>query len=152
MLRLYFKITGSKSITDTNIRDYAAGEYPYVTTSAKNNGIQGFYDYFTEKGNVLTVDSATVGVCFYQSSNFSASDHVEKLEPRFDMNLYIALFIQTLVNMEQFRYGYGRKFSQTRIRKTKIKLPSTLNAGGEHAPDWLFMEEYIKSLPYSGTP
>lgn len=63
---------------------------------------------------------------------------------KFEMNAYIALFLQTIINLEQFRYSYGRKFNQDRIRKTKIKLPFKNNK-----PDWNFMEEYIKSLPYS---
>ena len=101
---------------------------------------------YTENGNILTVDSATIGICFYQETKFSASNHVEKLIPKFQMNKYIALFIQTLINKEQFRYGYGRKFSQTRLKKSKIKLP----VDSENKPDWEFIENYIKSLPYSG--
>lgn len=141
-----FEIKGSKSITDTDIRYHDAGDYPYITTSAKNNGAQGFYDYYTGNDNILTVDSATIGICFYQETKFSASNHVEKLIPKFRMNKYIALFVQTLINKEQFRYGYGRKFSQTRLKKSKIKLP----VDSENKPDWEFIENYIKSLPYSG--
>lgn len=57
------------------------GENPYVATKATNNGIQGFYDYATEQGNVLVVDSAVVVFCSYQPDNFTESDHVEKLVP-----------------------------------------------------------------------
>ncbi len=71
------------------------------------------------------MDSATVGVCFYQSLSFSASDPVEKLEPKFNMSLYTALLIQILINLEQFKYGSGRKFSQERLKKTKVKLLAT---------------------------
>ena len=63
---------------------------------------------------------------FYQKNNFSASDHVEKLVPKFDMNAYIALFIKTIIELEKTRYGYGRKFSQTRIKQTKINGPPLL--------------------------
>ncbi len=139
-----FDVIGSKSFTKTQIRAKGIGKYPYVVTSSENNGIQGFYNHCTENGNVLTIDSATVGSCFYQDLNFSASDHVEKLIPNFKMNKYIALFLTTILNLEKYRYGYGRKFSQTRIRQTKIKLPIKNNQ-----PDWQFMQDYIKSLPYS---
>ncbi|MDD5769556.1 MAG: N-6 DNA methylase, partial [Candidatus Gracilibacteria bacterium] len=71
-------------------------------------------------------------------------DHVVKLIPIFEMNTYIALFRQTIINLEKFRYSYGRKFNQERIKKTKIKLPFK---NGEI--DFIFMEEFIKSLPYS---
>ena len=140
-----FDIKGSKSITKSSIKEYGEGKYPYVVTSSENNGIQGFYDYFTEEGNVLTIDSATVGSCFYQPLNFSASDHVEKLIPKFKMSKYIALFLTTIISLEKIRYGYGRKFAQMRIKQTTIKLP----VDPQGNPDWEFMENYIKSLPYS---
>ena len=142
-----FTVTGSKSFTKKQINEYGKGKYPYVVTSSENNAIQGFYNHFTEKGNVLTIDSATVGSCFYQPIDFSASDHVEKLIPKFNMNVHIAIFIQSVINIEQFRYGYGRKFAQMRIKKTQIKLP--VKSKGKYEPDWQFMEKYIKSLPYS---
>ena len=141
-----FRVTGSKSIVKYDVVEYGAGKYPYVVTSSENNGVEGLYDYYTEKGNVLTIDSATVGSCFYQEYDFSASDHVEKLIPRSEkFNKYNALFISTVINLEQIRYGYGRKFAQKRIKITKIKLPVDKNGD----VDYEFMENYIKTMPYS---
>lgn len=148
-LKDLFNITGSKSFTKKQIGKYGAGNHPYVVTSSENNGIQGFYNHFTEEGNVLTIDSATVGSCFYQPLEFSASDHVEKLIPKFNMNVYMAIFLQTIIAFEKFRYGFGRKFAQIRIKQTRIQLPARQNSKGEHEPDWQFVENYIKSLPYS---
>jgi len=139
-----FEISGSKTTTLLELRGHGEGVYPYITTQATNNGIAGFYNHFTETGNVLTVDSAVLGYCSYQALNFSASDHVEKLTPKFSMNQYIAIFLTTIINLEQYRYSYGRKASQNRLRKVRIKLPSR----GAN-PDWQFMEDYIKTLPYS---
>lgn len=140
-----FNISGSKTTPLEELEIYGKGEFPYVTTQAVNNGIEDFYNYSTEKGGVLTVDSAVLGFCSYQEKDFSASDHVEVLRPKFKMTKYIALFLTTLINMEQYRYSYGRKCSQIKLRKSRIKLPVTPT--GE--PDWQFMEDYIKSLPYS---
>ena len=140
-----FNITGTKSFTKKEILEYGKGNYPYVVTSSENNGVQGFYEHYTEKGGCLTIDSATIGSCFYQPLDFTASDHVEKLEPLFHMNSFIALYLQTVIGFEKFRYGYGRKFAQKRIKTTKIKLP----ANSDKEPNWHFMENYIKSLPYS---
>nr|MBL0702841.1 restriction endonuclease subunit S [Sulfurospirillum sp.] len=140
-----FEVKGSKSFTKSEIKNYPKGDFPYIVTSSENNGVQGLYDKYTEDGNVLTIDSATVGSCFYQKNNFSASDHVEKLIPIFNMNIYIAIFILTVINLEKIRYGYGRKFAQLRIKATDIKLPQDSNGN----PNWDFMENYIKSLPYS---
>jgi len=142
-----FEVKGSKTTPKKELQDIGAGKYPYITTSAANNGVEGFYNFFTEKGNILTIDSAVKGYCSYQAEDFSASDHVEKLVPKFEMNIYTALFLQTIINLEQFRYSYGRKFNQIRIKSTKIKLP----VNSQNQPDWQFMEDYIKSLPYSAS-
>ena len=140
-----FMISGSKTTPIEELETYGKGKYPYVTTQAVNNGVEGYYNYCTEKGGVLTVDSAVLGFCSYQENDFSASDHVEVLTPLFEMNRYIAIFLVTLINNEQYRYSYGRKCSQIKLRNSKIKLPAT--PSGE--PDWKFMENYIKSLPFS---
>ncbi len=143
-LKTLFKITGSKTTPVLELEEHGNGKYPYVTTQAINNGVESFYDYYTEEGNVLTVDSAVLGYCSYQPLPFSASDHVEKLMPKFSMNKYVALFLVTVINLEQYRYNYGIKCSQTRMKKAHIKLPSK-----DSDPDYEFMEQYIKSLPYS---
>jgi len=145
-LKKLFDITGTKTTSVLELEEYGNGQYPYVTTQATNNGIEAFYDYYTEEGNLLTMDSAVLGYCSYQPLAFSASDHVEKLIPKFQINKYIALFLVTVINKEQYHYNYGRKCSQTRMRKVKIKLPAK-----NGKPDFLFMENYIKSLPYSSS-
>lgn len=139
-----FEINGSKTTPLLELEECGVGQYPFVTTQATNNGIEGFYDYFTEEGNVLVIDSAVIGYCSYQPFNFSASDHVEKLTPKFEMDKYIAMFLTTILNREQYRYNYGRKASQTRLKERNISLPSN----GDK-PDWDFIRDYIKCLPYS---
>lgn len=136
------KTTDKKILDEEHIKNVR--KYPYVTTQATNNGIRNFYDIFTDEGNILTIDSAVLGFCSYQPLNFSASDHVEKLVPKFELNVYKALFLTTVINKEQYRYSYGRKYNQDRIRETVIKLPFKNNA-----VDWDFIENYIKGLHYS---
>ena len=145
-LEKLFTITGSKTTPLLELEEYGIGIFSYVTTQATNNGVDGFYDFSTEKGNILTVDSAVLGYCSYQELDFSASDHVEKLVPKFEMNEYIAMFLVTIMNLERYRYNYGRKCSQTRMKEISIKLPSKNNE-----PDFKFMEDYIKTLPYSSS-
>lgn len=142
-----FDVDGTKTTPLKILEENGAGKYPYITTKATNNGCDGFYNIKTENGNVITVDSAVVGYASYQLKDFSASDHVEKLIPKFTLNQLIAMFLTTLLNQEQYRFHYGRKASQTRLKNLKIKLPQ--NPQGE--PDWEFMENYIKSLPYSSS-
>ena len=138
-----FLIVGSKTTLIDDLEEYGYGKFPYITTQSTDNGIVNYYNFYTENGNVLVIDSAVTGFCSYQETNFSASDHVEKLIPRFEnFNKYIGLFISTIINQENYRYFYGRKFNQKRIRETVIELPID-NQGN---PDWQFMEHYIKNI------
>jgi restriction endonuclease S subunit len=141
-----FDIKGSKTTPLLELEEYGKGKFPYVTTQATNNGIEGFYDFYTEEGNVLTIDSAVLGFCAYQPFPFSASDHVEKLIPKFNMDKYIALFFVTILNLEQYRYNYGRKCSQTRMEQVSIKLPCK-----DDKPDFDYMTQFIQSLNYSSS-
>ncbi len=145
-LNTLVEIKGSQTTPLMELEMPGPGKYPYVTTQATNNGVGGFYNFHTEDGNCLTADSAVVGYCAYQREKFSASDHVEVLRPLFEMNQYIALFLTTVLNLEQHRYNYGRKCSQTRMKNAAIKLPTK-----NQQPDWGFMETYIKSLPHSAS-
>lgn len=141
-----FEITGSKTTPLKKLKELGEGEYPYVTTQATNNGVSGFYNFYTESGNILTIDSAVAGFCSYQKNKFSASDHVEKLIPKFNLNKYVAVFLTLILNKEQYRYNYGRKAAQMRLKIAKIKLPSK-----NGNPDFEYMENFIKSLPYSSS-
>lgn len=142
-----FEIYGSKT---TKVEDletkYGYGEFPYITTKATDNGVAGFYNCKTEKANVLTIDSAVLGYVTYQDIEFSASDHVEILEPKSTtkINKWIAIFIKTMIEKGNYKYDYGRKFNQERIKTTCIKLP--IDKSGK--PDWDYMEKFIKKLPY----
>lgn len=82
--------------------------------------------------------------CFYQPKNFSASNNVVKLIPKFEMNKYVALFLVTILNLEHYRYNYGRTASQARLKTISIKLPER-----DGKPDFEFMETFMKSIPYS---
>ena len=142
-----FNISGSRTTALGDLEEAGGGEFPYVTTQATNNGVAGFYSLYTEEvsGGCLTIDSAVLGYCSYQSKAFSASDHVEVLRPKFELNNHTAMFLVTIINMEQYRYNYGRKCSQSRLKKSKIMLPQQENG----SPDFELMEKYIKTLPYS---
>lgn len=55
------------------------------------------------------------------------------------------MFLLTILNKEQYRYSYGRKKSQAKIKKEETKLP----VDNQGKPDWHFLKDYMKSLPYS---
>ena len=134
-------ITTQKKELDLDSERSEEKPYPYITTAATNNGISGWSSTYTEKGNVITVDSAVLGVAFYQKFNFTASDHVEKLIPKFEMNENIGKFIAAVLNVNAriIGYAYEEKRSQTAMKKEKIKLPAI----NKLVPDFEKLAEYI---------
>lgn len=139
-----FDISGSVTTKKMVLESSGGGEYPYVTTQATNNGIFGYYAIKTELGNCLTVDSAVLGSCFYQDKDFSASDHVEILRPKFKMSKNIALFLATLINKNGslIGYSYAKKRSQKALATESIYLPTTPDGN----PDWDCMEQFIAEI------
>ncbi|WP_258032286.1 restriction endonuclease subunit S [Campylobacter concisus] len=138
-----FEICGSKTTPKLKLEEIGLGKFPYVTTQATSNGIAGFYNFWTEKGNCITIDSAVLGTAFYQKENFSASDHVEILRPKFKINEKVALYFATLLNRmaRVLDYSYGKKRSQKALKNEKILLPTL---GGKI--NFSFMEKFIEEL------
>lgn len=138
-----FEIKGSTTTPKGKLDLENGGDYPYVTTAASNNGVSGYSKKFTEKGGVLTVDSAVAGTCLYQAKNFTASDHVEKLIPKFNMSENVALFIVTIMNVYSkiFNYAYNEKRSQKALKEEQILLPSKGNK-----IDIDYMESFINDI------
>ncbi|PCI89722.1 hypothetical protein COB18_02855 [Candidatus Kaiserbacteria bacterium] len=125
------------------------GDTPYVTSSDKNNGIT---DYVVEKatnsGNTITANrGGSVGYFFYQPDPYKSTPvDVRILTPKFRMNPYIGLFLKTILQSEKFRFNYSRKMGTRRLNELVIRLPYK-----NTEPDWAYMENYIKSLPYSAS-
>ena len=123
--------------------DHIEGTIPYASSTALNNGIDGFIgnnkNIRAFKNCLTLANSGSVGSTFYQPFNVVASDHVTKLEnPNF--NKYIYLFLATIVTRLNEKYSFNREINDTRIRKEKILLP--INSKGK--PDYEFMENYMK--------
>jgi hypothetical protein len=136
---------GSFSIEELE-KKYGFGDYPYVTRTEKNNGITGFYDFKIAPANVLTIETTLSGLCFYHDYEFSTGDHVAILKPKnFKLNKYIALFLKSVWRKNAYKYTYGRPAIIDNIKKTNLLLPAT----SDGTPDFKYMENYIKSLPYS---
>ena len=85
-----FEVEGTETTHPSKL--ISNGNNPRITCSATNNGLDDFYhNSVTEEGDVLTVDSATIGFVSYQESDFLATDHVEKLifKPKRSFGRYI---------------------------------------------------------------
>ena len=123
------------------------GTTPFITSIDNKNGLTGYVPMPPcHDGNTITVNrNGSVGEAFYQPYPFCSTEDVHVFKPRFPLNPFHAIFLITLIRKEQYRYCYGRKWGLERMKLTLIKLPA--NAQGK--PDWGFMEEYIKTLPFS---
>lgn len=121
---------------------------PYVTRTDENNGISLCVEekkyVGLEKGKAITIGDTT-STFFYQQSDFITGPHIIVIRAEW-FNIYTASFLIALLNMEKYRYPvFGRAFSKELIQETLLPLP--VNSEGK--PDYDFMEEYVKSLPYS---
>lgn len=167
-IQTLFIIQGVTTTTLSHIQEQlekgeiASGLSPHCSSQTTNNGISSFYNFTTEKENVLTFESTVTGFCTYQPLDFSATGDVKKLEPLFLLNPYRALFFVTLLSLEISRYNYGRKSTRSRMLTTQIPLPSVprtfdpekqdlLDTTGHYQPDFDFIENFIKNLPYSSS-
>ena len=132
--------------------EYSSGSTPYLSATAVNNGVGCNIDIEAEfSGNAITIEKVGC-TTFYQPIPFCATSDVNILR-RKDQNpikKYVGLFLAAVIDFnEGYRRNYGRQCRINDTKAIKIKLPAIQNANGEYEPDWQFMEDYIKSLPYS---
>ncbi len=123
------------------------GNTPFITSTDSNNGLVGMVNAEPiHQGNVISVNrNGSVGEAFYQSLPFCSTEDVHIFKPKFELNPYRAMFLICIIRKEKYRYSFGRKWGIRRMNKTTMMLPVNDDAD----PDWQFMEDYIKSLPYS---
>lgn len=125
------------------------GTVPLISRSALNNGCDGYFDVSEEKiskGNCITIGAEGI-FAFYQPNNFATGNKVYTLK-NVNLNKYNALFITTILNKEAYKYSYGRARILSKLSNEIIKLPAITKEDGTYEPDWEYMENYIKSLPY----
>lgn len=142
---------------------------PFIGATDKNNGITAYISIdniqrYSKIGtinpdepienkifkrNCITVsNNGSVGEAFYQEKDFTCTHDVNPLYLlNYELNKYIAMFLCVLIKQEKYRWNYGRKWRPVRMPKSIIKLPVKIN--GEL--DWDFMENYVKTIPYSSS-
>lgn len=145
--------------------DNPDGDIPFIGATDSNNGVTSHSDLetiavTTKTGDgsnspmeekifencIAVTNNGSVGYAYFQAKPFTCTHDVNPLYLKgHEINPYIALFLCTLIEKERFRWAYGRKWRPIRMPSSKIKLPVTPSGD----PDWQFMEDYIKSLPYS---
>lgn len=139
-----FSLRKGKRLTKANM---TIGNIPFIGSADSKNGITAMIGQtpIHDKNTISVSYNGSVAEAFYQPTPFWATDDVNVLYPNFDMTPAIALFLCAVIRQEKYRFNYGRKWHLERMEQSVIKLP-TDQAG---QPDWGFMENYIKSLPYS---
>lgn len=84
------------------------------------------------------------GECTWPEA-FFACDDVNVLIPKTPMSKWVQLFIATIIKHGRRRFTYGYKWTLARMKTTTVRLPVT----GSGDPDWAYMENFMRGLPYS---
>lgn len=174
----YFLLKDICTITMGNKLDYSVMSMDdpsvnFVGRSADNNGVAGKVDFvFDDKGNVIKPYKAgcitvalggSLGSSYLQVEDFYTSQNVSVLEFEDGISNATKLFITTcIMNESKYKYfPFGRELN-THIRTDfGFTLPIKRETDGTpiidktlkyspkgYIPDWQWMENYIKSLPY----
>ena len=122
-----------------------SGDIRFIGSSSMNNGctsLVGNTENMHPANTITVCYNGSVGETFYQDEPFLASDDVNVLYPKFNMNRNIALFIAPLIKAISARYNYVDKWKQDVMVADEIMLPVDIN--GE--PDWAYMDEYMSAV------
>ncbi len=120
----------------------------FIGASASNNGLTGKISNNTHlhpAGTITVTYNGSVGECFYQTERFWASDDVNVLYPKFEMNEQIALFFLAPLSKKGKGYGYAFKWTKEKMENDSIELP--IKSNGEI--DFDFIESRIRELEES---
>lgn len=157
----YFLLNDICKITMGNKMDWAAmstdePSVNFVGRSADNNGVAGRVDIVYDKNGVkvepykagcITIAlGGSLGSTYLQDEPFYTSQNVSVMEFGDEVSDYAKLFLCTLIHNESlYKYfPFGRELN-THIR-TDFGFTLPVDADGN--PDWKFMDDYIKALPY----
>lgn len=123
--------------------DLDEGNIPYISRTAVNNGRDGQVDVDCDKitkGNCITIGAEGL-YAFYQDKDFATGVKIYTLRCD-EMDRKVGLFISTLLNMEVYKYNYGRARILDKIKQEQIKLPIDFDGN----PDWHYMRIFIEEL------
>ena len=124
--------------------DHKPGVVPYASSTAMNNGIDGFIEaspgtrVFYEC--ISLANSGSVGSAFYEPFAFVASDHVTHLKKE-GLSEEQYLYAACAIEKQSVNYNFNREINDARIKKMRIMLP----VDDEGNPDWAYMTSYSAS-------
>lgn len=145
-----FDLKSTKGIVTDDLIE--GKDVPYMAAKHESNGIammcssEGFEDWISEGNCIVFINlgAGSAGYVNYIKEDFIGMSGKTTCGYNDNLNEYNGLFIATCLCLERPKYSYGRSWTGDRLKDTIVKLPAT--SAGE--PDWQFMEDYIKSLPY----
>lgn len=144
-------------------------KYNYVSRDSNGNGVVGFVDEiegekpFPAGAMSLALGGSFLGSCFIQKKPFYTAQNVAVLQEKIPLSNHVKLFIATLIRNEcKIKYqAFGRELNSHFRKDFTVKLPVKYEgknikidesyefSDDGYIPDWEWMENYIKSLPYS---
>ncbi|WP_297781117.1 restriction endonuclease subunit S [Blautia sp.] len=169
----YFYLKNICDISMGNKMDWSAmtmdnPEVNFVGRSADDNGVAGKVDIVDgvepyDSGCITVALGGSLGATYVQNEKFYTSQNVSVLKFEDSVSDGTKLFISCLImNESKYKYfPFGRELN-THIRTDfGFTLPIKHNPDGTpyidpnctysedgYVPDWQFMEDYIKALPY----
>ena len=122
-----------------------AGNTLFVGRTSFNNGVQGFVDSDNlTKGQCITLGMVGSFFPFWQEKDFVASQNILNIR-NLKLNKFNALFVISCLNkLIRGKHSYNRPIQKQKFINEIISLPVK-----DKEPDWDYMEDYIKSLPYA---
>ena len=118
------------------------GNTIFIGRTSTNNGVQGKVNAPPcEKGNCITVGMVGDNKAFYQPQEFAASQNILVLRNK-RLNEKNGLFFAALINSLLAKYNYSNTVKKKEFINESILLPIT----PEGAPDFDYMENYMKNL------
>lgn len=148
-----FTIIPAKGTTTDELIEGA--DVPYIAAKKDSNGFQMMCeqnDDFISEGNCIVfiqIGEGSAGYTLYQDEQFIGMNGKICCGYNENINQYNGLFISTVLDLERYRYSFGRSWTGERLSKTKLYLPAIYDRDkNEYAPDWDLMTKYIRSLDY----
>ncbi|WP_224721189.1 restriction endonuclease subunit S [Francisella sp. XLW-1] len=140
----------------------------YVSRDSNGNGVVSVVDRidgekpFPEGSMSVSLGGSFLGSCFVQRQPFYTAQNVAVLQEKEPLSLHSKLFISSLIRNEcKIKYlAFGRELNSHIRKDFTVKLPvkkrgkdfvfdkNKVFSNEGYIPDWQFMEDYIKSLPY----
>jgi hypothetical protein len=123
------------------------GDNITVSRVTSDNGIVGQYER-PDSAKVYPRGSITVstvgGDAYVQMENFIATDNILICSPKKPLQVTTRFFIAMMLNLQKWRYSYGRQCYKTKFSALTIPLP----VQAKNALDESYMKSVVENTTY----